>query len=35
MLKNRKIAYKGKIYKADKAGHCKFLQDEEPEVTTE
>ncbi len=35
MLKNQKITYKGKIYKADKAGHCKFLQNEEQEETTE
>lgn len=35
LVKGRNIAYKGKIYKADKAGRCQFLQDEEPEETEE
>lgn len=32
MVKNKKFTYKGKWYKADKKGHCKFICDE---VTTE
>lgn len=35
LMQNREIVYNGKVYKADHAGRCKFIQDEEPDESEE
>ena len=34
MVKNKKVTYKGKIYKADNKVHCKFVENDPVEEET-